>query len=119
MKNELPAAQSKLGYTDFRAPDRCPTDIVDRFQLDRKPDHVRRHAGAIDPLRTSPASSKRVNHQRLRIADIGEMGEELHTSMNCTPAAHPPLMPKVRMPPTPLGRYFFASSAYGLSGKPG
>ena len=52
-----------------------------------------------------------MNDQRLRIADIRQVREELNVLDETPPASSPPLMPKPRMAPnSPLRWYFVARS---------
>ena len=54
-----------------------------------------------------------VDDEGLGVADVGEVGGELHVLMNFLPAAKPPLMPKVKTAPKPFLRYLRARGGRG------
>src|SRR5690349_11767363 len=59
-------------------------DIVDRLDADAQPDHVRARAGGHELFRRQlpMGRRRRVDDQRARVADIGEVAEELDTFHN-------------------------------------
>ena len=54
--------------------------------------------------------ARRMDDQRLGVADIGEMTCEPHRFDELRPAARPPLMPKLTIDPAPFGSSFCASA---------
>src|SRR5438105_6897721 len=79
----------------------------------------------------TPALTRSASSICLWVVDAGWMTSVLASPMlarwlmNCaasmkrSPALAPPLTPKLSKPEAPLGRYFFASAWYLLSGRPG
>src|ERR1700676_4794560 len=56
-----------------------PEDIIERFQSDRQPNHFRRNTGGalLFLVELAMRRRRRMDDQRLGIADIGQMRQEL------------------------------------------
>src|SRR5262245_61058093 len=57
-----------------------PKYIVQRFESDRQPNHLRCHARSslLVLVQLAMRRGRRMNHERLRIADVRKVREELH-----------------------------------------
>ena len=105
-----------------------PEDVLDILDAHRQPDHVGPHAGArqFRLVQLAVRGGGRMDHQRLGVADVGQVAEELAGVDEALAGLHRVgrRMPKVRMPEAPgwpsmARNCFFASAWCGESARPG
>lgn len=96
-------------------------DVVDVLQAHRQPHQLRRHAGLRLLLggKLLVRRAGRMDHQRLGVADVGQVGVELDAVDEFLARLEAAADPEGDEGACPRGRYFLARSWYGLSGRPG
>src|SRR5678815_258562 len=78
MARALPSCASALRLLQCLI--EIPEYIVQRLEADGETDHLRRDAGRalLVLAQLAMRRRRRMDHERLRVADVGEMREELH-----------------------------------------
>jgi hypothetical protein len=97
-------------------------DVVDMLDAGADPHQVGIHTRAdlLFGRQLFVRGGCRVNGQRFRIADICQVADQLQVVNKGTwRVPFPPFTPKFKIPPKPLGKYFFASSLYGIARQAG